>query len=128
MCRKRKKISDIRQKSINKRWANKKSERNTEKNIADPVKIPCPREKSRFGKMNVSISSVLPSDINEALDVLVLATKTHKPTLSEHINFASDDLGIKINNDLLQKYNQPQLSKIISLQKYRKKKKGNKYY
>ena len=77
--------------------------------------------------MNVSISSVLPSDINEALDVLVLAIKTHKPTLSEHINFASDDLGIKINNDLLKKYNQPQLSKITSLQKYRKKK-GNKYY
>ena len=73
--------------------------------------------------MNVSISSVLPSDINEALDVLVLAIKTHKATLSEYINFASDDLGIKINNDLLQKYNQPQLSKITSLQKYRKKKK-----
>ena len=123
--RKRKQICVIRQKAINKRWGDKKSERNTEKNITDSVEIPSCREKKRFGKRNISIRSVLLSDINEGLDVLVLTIKTQNPILFEQINSASEDLGIIINNDLLQKYKQPHLSKISRLQKYRKKQKVN---
>ena len=112
--RERKKITVIRQNAINKRWAKKVSERKPDKYKSDIVKIPSSVKKTRFGKKNVSINSVLPSDVNEALDVLVLTIKVLSPTLSDQINSSSTDFGIIIDNHMLQEYKQPQFSNLSS--------------